>query len=117
MLCLLLAIGTSGFSQTRKDRTRISDTTKTAVREAMKKKKKEKGGKLDELNLSTEQKQKARELKKNDDAAKDAIKNDANMTEDQKKAKLKELRKARQEKLKTMLTPEQKEKLKTISKP
>ncbi len=113
MLALLsLIISFAGFSQVKKDRSKMSDSTKQAIKEVMKTKK---GKKMAELNLSREQKKQVKEIKQNDDAAKNAILNDAALSEEQKKEKLKELRKARQEKIKTMLTPEQKEKLKNIS--
>lgn len=113
MLALLsLIISLAGFSQVKKDRTKMSDSTKQSIKEVMKTKK---GKKMAELNLSREQKKQVKEIKQNDDAAKNAILNDAALSEEQKKEKLKELRKARQEKIKTMLTPEQKEKLKNIS--
>lgn len=113
MLALLsLIISLAGFSQVKKDRSKMSDSTKQAIKEVMKTKK---GKKMAELNLSREQKKQVKEIKQNDDAAKNAILNDAALSEEQKKEKLKELRKARQEKIKTMLTPEQKEKLKNMS--
>lgn len=113
MLALLsLIISLAGFSQVKKDRTKMSDSTKQSIKEVMKTKK---GKKMAELNLSREQKKQVKEIKQNDDAAKNAILNDAALSEEQKKEKLKELRKARQEKIKTMLTPEQKEKLKNMS--
>lgn len=113
MLALLsLIISLAGFSQVKKDRSKMSDSTKQSIKEVMKTKK---GKKMAELNLSREQKKQVKEIKQNDDAAKNAILNDAALSEEQKKEKLKELRKARQEKIKTMLTPEQKEKLKNIS--
>ncbi len=113
MLALLsLIISFAGFSQVKKDRSKMSDSTKQAIKEVMKTKK---GKKMAELNLSREQKKQEKEIKQNDDAAKNAILNDAALSEEQKKEKLKELRKARQEKIKTMLTPEQKEKLKNMS--
>ena len=113
MLALLsLIISFAGFSQVKKDRSKMSDSTKQSIKEVMKTKK---GKKMAELNLSREQKKQVKEIKQNDDAAKNAILNDAALSEEQKKEKLKELRKARQEKIKTMLTPEQKEKLKNIS--
>ena len=113
MLALLsLIISLAGFSQVKKDRSKMSDSTKQSIKEVMKTKK---GKKMAELNLSREQKKQVKEIKQNDDAAKNAILNDAALSEEQKKEKLKELRKARQEKIKTMLTPEQKEKLKNMS--
>lgn len=113
MLALLsLIISLAGFSQVKKDRSKMSDSTKQTIKEVMKTKK---GKKMAELNLSREQKKQVKEIKQNDDAAKNAILNDAALSEEQKKEKLKELRKARQEKIKTMLTPEQKEKLKNMS--
>lgn len=113
-LSLLLALAFSGFSQVKKDRTKLSDSTKQSIREAMKNRK-DKNGRMAELNLSREQKKQVRDLKKEDEAAKESINNDKTLTEEQKKEKLKELRKARQEKIKSMLTPEQKEKLKSMN--
>jgi Spy/CpxP family protein refolding chaperone len=71
---------------------------------------------LRELNLSREQKLKLRGLFKENKTAISEVQADATLDEAAKKEKLKPLRKAQMEHILSVLTPEQKEKLKAIRK-
>lgn len=63
------------------------------------------------LNLTKEQIGQLKEFHRSIKQKKDGIINDATLTEEQRKSKLKELHKEQKEKLNSVLTPEQKEKL------
>jgi Spy/CpxP family protein refolding chaperone len=67
---------------------------------------------LKELNLTREQKIKMKELMQANKAAKDAIENNAQLSEVEKKKQLRELQKAQAQKIQGILTPEQIEKFK-----
>jgi len=63
-----------------------------------------------DLNLSEEQNQKMKILNEDGRTKTEAIRNDASLNDEQKKAKIGELRKVQQEKRLAILTPEQKKK-------
>ena len=63
-----------------------------------------------DLNLTEEQGQKMKALNEEGRAKIEAVRNDASLNDDQKKAKMMELRKAQNEKRMAILTPEQKKK-------
>ncbi len=63
-----------------------------------------------DLNLTEEQGQKMKALNEEGRAKMEAVRNDASLNDDQKKAKMTELRKAQNEKRMAILTPEQKKK-------
>ena len=63
-----------------------------------------------DLNLTEEQGQKMKALNEEGRAKMEAVRNDASLNDDQKKAKMMELRKAQNEKRMAILTPEQKKK-------
>lgn len=65
---------------------------------------------LADLNLSQEQKDKIKALNDEQKTQFEAIKNDASINDEQKKAKMMELRKSRKEKMEAILTTEQKAK-------
>lgn len=67
---------------------------------------------MKDLNLSKEQKGKMKEFKQSMKQKKDAIKNNASLSEEQKKQQMKQLHKEQKQNLQTILTPEQKAKLK-----
>ena len=69
-----------------------------------------------ELGLSKQQKKEIKKYKKADKANVAAIKNNPTLTEQQKKDELVQQRNEKREKLQTILTPEQKEKLKQMKK-
>lgn len=69
------------------------------------------GNMMKDLNLTTQQKAQLKESQQAMKQQRDAIKNDATLTQDQKKAKMQDLRKTQQDKLNSILTPEQKAKM------
>ena len=64
------------------------------------------------LNLNNEQMRQIKEFRLSMKQKKDSINDDQTLTEEQKQTKLKELRKMQREKLNSILTPDQMEKLK-----
>ncbi len=64
------------------------------------------------LNLTKQQMSQLKEVRRNIKQQKDAINNDQSLSDEQKQSKLKDLRKEQQEKLKSILTPEQMQELK-----
>ncbi|MEO5782643.1 MAG: hypothetical protein ABIQ07_05190 [Ginsengibacter sp.] len=72
--------------------------------------------KIKELDLSKQQKKVIKKYKKSDKVKVTAIKNNAALTEQQKKDQLMQLHKEKHNKLETILTPEQKEKMKQMKK-
>ena len=67
---------------------------------------------MKELDLTKEQRGQMKEFHKSMKQKKEAINNDPSLTEAQKQEKMKDLHKEQKEKMNTILTPEQKEKLK-----
>lgn len=83
------------------------------------------GGKVDkqsrkermkELDLTKEQKDKMKEIVQTGKASKEAIENDTQLSDQDKKKQMRELQKAQMQKIQAILTPEQLEKFKA-SKP
>ncbi|HSV11408.1 MAG TPA: hypothetical protein VLI68_11590 [Hanamia sp.] len=66
-----------------------------------------KGSMMNNLNLTADQKAKMKELRENGKQQREAISNDASLTQDQKKEKMKELHKTQSDKMNSILTPEQ----------
>ena len=66
-----------------------------------------------ELDLTKEQKIKMKEIMQVNKAAKDAVENNAQLSDQDKKKQLRELQKAQMQKIQAILTPEQVEKFKT----
>ncbi len=71
---------------------------------------------MSQLNLTKEQHQKVKELNQDNKSKVDAIRNDNSLTQDQKKEKMKELRKAHQEGMNSILTKDQQDKMKAYKK-
>ncbi len=71
-----------------------------------------KGQMMNDLNLTADQKSKMKEIQQNNKEQRDAIKNDASLTSEQKMAKMKDLRKSQSEKVNNILTPDQQAKRK-----
>jgi protein CpxP len=67
---------------------------------------------MKELNLTKEQRGQMKEFHQSMKQKKEEINNDNTLTEEQKKAKMKELHKEQKEKMNAILTPEQREKMK-----
>jgi len=62
---------------------------------------------MNELNLSQDQKTQIKSLHQENKQQRDAIKNDASLTPDQKKQKMKELHQSQSDKMNSILTPDQ----------
>lgn len=71
-------------------------------------------GMMADLNLSPDQKTQLKELHEQGKQQREAIKNDATLTPDQKKDKMKDLHKSQSEKMNSILTPEQRAKRKAF---
>jgi Spy/CpxP family protein refolding chaperone len=69
-----------------------------------------------ELGLSATQQEQMKKIRADYSSQFQALRNDNNLTKDQKKDKMQELRKAQMEKMKTVLTPEQMDKMKSFRK-
>lgn len=73
--------------------------------------KKRDGKMMKDLNLSQSQQSQMKEFHQNMKQQRDALKNDASLTPEQKKAKMNELHNVQKEKMNSILTPEQKQKM------
>jgi Spy/CpxP family protein refolding chaperone len=67
-----------------------------------------------ELNLTADQQQKVEKIRSGYRTKMQALRNDNTVSQEQKKVKVKELKKQQQEKIKTVLTKEQQEKMKSL---
>lgn len=74
------------------------------------------GEMMDQLNLSPDQKSQMKSLRESNKQQRDEIKNDASLTQDQKRARMKELYKSQSEKMNSILTPDQQAKRNTYIK-
>ena len=72
------------------------------------------GKMMNELNLSQDQKTQMKSLHQENKQQRDAIKNDASLTPDQKKQKMKELHQSQSDKMNSILTPDQQAKRKQM---
>ena len=72
------------------------------------------GKMMNELNLSQDQKTQIKSLHQENKQQRDAIKNDASLTPDQKKQKMKELHQSQSDKMNSILTPDQQAKRKQM---
>lgn len=76
-----------------------------------------KKGKMEhDLNLTSDQKAQMKTLRENNKQQREAIQNDASLTQDQKKAKMKDLHKEQSDKMNSILTPDQQAKRKAYKK-
>ena len=74
--------------------------------------KKKKGKKIKELNLTRAQRSQMKEFHKSIKQQRESIANDNTLTDEQRRSKLKDLKREQREKINSILTAEQKEKLK-----
>jgi len=115
IFCLLI---TSSFAQVqRKVPNSKLDSTGISMNSGTGNSMKQKQGKLKalkELNLTKEQKQQMKTMRQDSKAEQDAITNDTTLTEAQRKEKLKAVKTEAAKKLQSILTEEQRSKLKTI---
>lgn len=65
------------------------------------------GKMMDQLNLTSDQKSQLKALHESNKQEREAIKNDASLTQDQKKAKMRDLQKSESDKFNSILTPDQ----------
>lgn len=65
---------------------------------------------MDDLNLTADQKSQMKAAQESTKQQRDAIKNDASLSQDEKKAKMKDLQKSHSEKVNSILTPDQQKK-------
>lgn len=71
---------------------------------------------MTQLNLNADQKSQMKALHQDMKQQRDGIMNDQTLTADQKKQKMKDLRKTQSEKMNTILTPDQQAKMKELRK-
>lgn len=71
---------------------------------------------MKQLNLTEAQKQQLKQFRTDGKSQFEALRNDKSLSDDQRKAKMKELRQQRSEQMKSVLTQEQLEKLKSMRK-
>ena len=76
----------------------------------------QKGKMQDQLNLTADQKSQMKTLHQDMKQQREGIMNDQSLTADQKKEKMKDLRKSQSEKMNTILTPDQQTKMKELRK-
>jgi len=74
----------------------------------------QKGKMMEQLNLTTDQKTQMKTLRENMQQQRNAIQNDASLTADQKKEKMKALHKDQMGKVNAILTPDQQAKMKVF---
>jgi Spy/CpxP family protein refolding chaperone len=80
---------------------------------------KEKGDRAEiakELNLTSDQKEKVKQIQQDTKGKLEALRNESGLSKDQKKAKMREIMDAQQAQMKTVLTAEQLEKMKSLRK-
>ncbi len=110
LIVLLTSISASAQIE-RKSTLNKSDTTQNmgAGSKADKQSRKER---MKELNLTKEQRGKMKEITQSGKASKDAIENNVQLSDQDKKKQLRELQKTQAQKVQAILTPEQLEKFK-----
>lgn len=110
VLIFAFSIG-AGFAQVQRTVTKKSsaDTGAYAKKDKQSMKKDMKA-----LNLTKEQRGQLKSMKQENKAAKENIENDATLTEQQKKEKIKNMRRQNADKMKSILTEEQRGKLKEM---
>jgi Spy/CpxP family protein refolding chaperone len=107
---LVIAIATFFFAANSNAQVRRNvDAAQKVQRDSTHKKRD--GKMMKDLNLTQDQKTKMNDLRKNFKEQRDAIKNDASLTQEQKKTKMQELNKTQREQMKNILTPEQQQKM------
>jgi Spy/CpxP family protein refolding chaperone len=74
----------------------------------------QRGEMMDQLNLTPDQKSQIKSLHESNKQERDAIKNDASLTQEQKRAKMKDLQKSQSQKMNGILTPDQQAKRKAF---
>ena len=112
-LVLLLGTVSASAQIERKSTLSKNDTTNVVIgNSADNTKKEKKRDMVKDLNLTREQQGKMKEIMKSGKAAKAAIQNNDQLSDQDKKKQLRELKKAQAQKIQVILTPEQLEKFK-----
>lgn len=107
---LVIAVATFFFAANSNAQVKRNvDATQKVQRDSTHKKRD--GKMMKDLNLTQDQKTKMNDLRKNFKEQRDAIKNDASLTQEQKIQKFKELRASQQDQMKNILTPDQRQKM------
>ena len=115
VLIVLLTAVTASAQIERKSSVIKMDSAQAAVSDN-KPDKQNRKERLKELDLTREQKGKMKEIMQSGKASKDAIENNAQLSETEKKKQLRELQKSQMQKIQAILTPEQVEKFKASRK-
>ena len=100
----LLAIGffvSTGNAQVQRDANRSQKVQSDSSRHF------QKGKMMNDLNLTADQKSQMKEIQQSGKQQREAVKNDASLTPEQKRAKMKDLQKSQSAKVNTILTPDQ----------
>jgi Spy/CpxP family protein refolding chaperone len=114
LIALALFLGTLSASAQieRKSVAVKTDSTQTSSGNDMKVDKQTRKERMKELNLTREQKGKMKEIMKGGKAAKEAIENNTQLSDQDRKKQMRELQKSQMQKIQAVLTPEQMEKFK-----
>lgn len=115
LLIVFLTAATASAQIERKSSVISTDSTQASVSDKAVDKQSRKE-RMRELDLTREQKGKMKEIMQSGKASKDAIENNAQLSEQDKKKQMRELQRAQMLKVQAILTPEQLEKFKA-SKP
>lgn len=108
MLTILSALFLTAPAQDRSGDKIQNANTKHVLKHGKKDRKKM----MKEMDMSKQQKMQMKAFMKSNKAKKEALKNDKSLTDQQRKASMMQLRKEQQEKMNTILTPAQREKMK-----
>ena len=117
LIVLALFLGTlSSSAQIERKPAVIKTDSAQAVKPGNKADQQSRKDRLKDLDLTREQKMKLKEIREANKTAKDAIENNTQLSEQEKKKQLRTLQKEQAQKVQAILTPEQREKFKA-SKP
>lgn len=114
LIVLTLSLGTlSSSAQIERKPALIKTDSVQAVRSGTEADQQSRKDRLKELDLSREQKMKLKEIREANKTAKEAIENNTQLTEQDKKKQLRTLQKEQAKQVQAILTPEQREKFKS----
>ncbi len=110
LILMLLIVAAAGISSYAQDSTRTYNKARSGREKAYQQRNKQ----MDQLNLTQDQKDKMKKMREDSKTQREQIMNDKTLSADQKKAKIRELMKANQDERNSILTDEQKAKLKEM---
>lgn len=110
LILMLLIVAAAGISSYAQDSTRTYNKSRAGREKAYQQRKNQ----MDQLNLTQDQKDKMKKMREDSKVKREQIMNDKTLTADQRKAKLSELMKANRDERNSILTDEQKAKLKEM---